>query len=624
MGDACARLTLQSSAPTLVYEEGSLIKRAIRDLYNKDVDEILVAGEEGYREAKDFMRLLMPSHAKNVQPYRDPQPIFAKAGAEAQLDAMFSNHVTLKSGGYLVINQTEALVAIDVNSGRSTREHNIEDTALRTNLEAADEVARQLRLRDLAGLIVVDFIDMEEGRNNRAVERRHQGCAEERPRPHPDRPHLAFRPAGNVAPAHPHRRARRLDGRSARIAPAPARSAPPPSIALHVLRVLEDALIKERDAQPHRAHPHRGRALHPQPEARPPARAGAALRRHHHVWPTPTLTGTVYHAIERGEPATPPVSFARFAGAEEEELEDDEVDVGSDEDDEADPDLRSAGSDDAQRRRPEGEDAEGEAGDRRRKRRRRRRGRDRDVRAPSLATDEQPSDAGFDEAEDLEEAADEATDEVNETTALTELEAPSSEPPQSTIVTPLEAKSDADESQAESAEPRRRRRRRATGRSGETEAAGPTEGVDSTSADETPPAPRRSRRSRGRATEEEAPSLLGYAPPSADRDVGADTAKSHPPEIRAGRLRGRVDRARRPGRPDSRAGGFGRGDGHRTGQIGACRSARAPRAGRAAAPQAVRLVATRQGDAHRRIAGPLDGLEWTGHPGPFRRPAVPG
>ena len=165
-------LTLRSTAPTLVYEEGSLIKRSIRDLYNKDIDEILVAGDDAYREAKDFMRMLMPSHAKNVQPYRDKQPLFARNGIEAQLDAMFSPQVTLRSGGYIVINQTEALVSIDVNSGRSTREHNIEDTALQTNLEAAEEVARQLRLRDLAGLIVIDFIDMEEKRNNRSVERK--------------------------------------------------------------------------------------------------------------------------------------------------------------------------------------------------------------------------------------------------------------------------------------------------------------------------------------------------------------------------------------------------------------------------------------------------------------------
>ena len=165
-------LTLKSTAPTLVYEEGSLTKRSIRDLYSKDIEEVIVAGEGGYRDAKDFMRMLMPSHAKNVKLYRDTQPVFTRYGIESQLDAMFSPTVQLKSGGYIVINQTEALVAIDVNSGRSTREHHIEDTALKTNCEAAEEVARQLRLRDLAGLIVIDFIDMDEKRNNRTVERR--------------------------------------------------------------------------------------------------------------------------------------------------------------------------------------------------------------------------------------------------------------------------------------------------------------------------------------------------------------------------------------------------------------------------------------------------------------------
>ncbi|WP_350333869.1 ribonuclease E/G [Coralliovum pocilloporae] len=169
-------LTLKSTAPLLVYEEGSLIKRSIRDLYNKDISEVLVAGDEGYKEAKSFMRMLMPSHAKNVQPYRDEQPIFTRYRVEPQLDAMFSPQVTLPSGGYLVINQTEALVAIDVNSGKATKEHSIEDTALKTNLEAAEEVARQLRLRDLAGLVVIDFIDMEEKRNNRAVERKLKEC----------------------------------------------------------------------------------------------------------------------------------------------------------------------------------------------------------------------------------------------------------------------------------------------------------------------------------------------------------------------------------------------------------------------------------------------------------------
>jgi ribonuclease E len=169
-------LTLKSTAPTLVYEEGSLVRRSIRDLYNKDIDEVIVAGNDAFHDAKEFMRMLMPSHAKNVRPYHESQPIFTRFGIESQLDAMFSPVVQLRSGGYIVLNQAEALVAIDVNSGRATREHHIEDTALKTNLEAAEEISRQLRLRDLAGLIVIDFIDMDEKRNNRAVERRLKEC----------------------------------------------------------------------------------------------------------------------------------------------------------------------------------------------------------------------------------------------------------------------------------------------------------------------------------------------------------------------------------------------------------------------------------------------------------------
>ena len=164
-------LTLNSSAPELIYEEGSLVKRSIRDLYNKDVEEIVISGENAFIEAKNFMKMLIPSHVKFIKKYSDTVPLFIQYDAESELDNMFHENVRLPSGGYLVINQTEALVAIDVNSGRSTREHNIEDTALRTNLEASDEVARQLRLRDLAGLIVIDYIDMEERRNNRSVEK---------------------------------------------------------------------------------------------------------------------------------------------------------------------------------------------------------------------------------------------------------------------------------------------------------------------------------------------------------------------------------------------------------------------------------------------------------------------
>jgi len=176
MWETVRDMTLKSQAPTLVYEEGSLIKRSLRDLYNKEIDEIQVAGEAGYQEARDFMKMLMPSNVRAVKQYRDGQPLFSRMGVESQLDAMFSPTVQLRSGGYIVINQTEALVSIDVNSGRSTREHHIEDTALKTNLEAAEEVARQLRLRDLAGLIVIDFIDMDEKRNNRAVERKMSDC----------------------------------------------------------------------------------------------------------------------------------------------------------------------------------------------------------------------------------------------------------------------------------------------------------------------------------------------------------------------------------------------------------------------------------------------------------------
>ncbi len=165
-------LTLKSIAPAKIYEEGDLIKRSIRDLYNREIDEVFVEGERGYRIAKDFMKMIMPSHAKNVKQYSESMPLFARYQVETYLGGMFNPTVQLKSGGYIVIGVTEALVAIDVNSGRATKENSIEETATKTNLEAAEEVARQLRLRDLAGLIVIDFIDMDERKNNAAVEKR--------------------------------------------------------------------------------------------------------------------------------------------------------------------------------------------------------------------------------------------------------------------------------------------------------------------------------------------------------------------------------------------------------------------------------------------------------------------
>jgi len=241
--ESVRELTLTSIAPSLVYEEGSLIKRAIRDLYNKELDEVLVAGDDAYREAKDFMRMLMPDQVKVVKPYRDTTPVFARYGVEAQLDAMFSTHVSLKSGGYLVINPTEALVSIDVNSGRATREHDIEDTALKTNLEAAEEVARQLRLRDLAGLIVIDFIDMEEKRNNRAVEKKLNDCLKN------DRARIQV---GRISPFG----LMEMSRQRIRTGLLESSSIPCPhcggsgfvrataSVALHILRSIEEALLK--------------------------------------------------------------------------------------------------------------------------------------------------------------------------------------------------------------------------------------------------------------------------------------------------------------------------------------------------------------------------------------------
>jgi len=303
--ESVRELTLRSSAPMLVYEEGSLIKRAIRDLYGHDIDEVIVSGEAAYHEAHDFMRMLMPSHARSVKLYKEPSPIFADSGVEAQLDAMFSNQVTLRSGGYLVINQTEALVAIDVNSGRSTREHNIEDTALRTNLEAADEIARQLRLRDLAGLIVVDFIDMEESRNNRAVERRIKDALKN------DRARIQVGRISHFGLLEMSRQRMRAGVVEGSTAPCPhcagagtVRSTA--SIALHVLRVLEEALVKS-NAHDLTLRTRTAAALYILNQKRQhlrnlEERFGVRLT----VTADDSLSGSSYHALERGEPALSP------------------------------------------------------------------------------------------------------------------------------------------------------------------------------------------------------------------------------------------------------------------------------------------------------------------------------
>ncbi|WP_298282493.1 ribonuclease E/G, partial [Acidocella sp.] len=240
--------TMDSTAPALIYEEASLIKRAIRDVYTRDIEEILVDGQDGFRAAHDFMRMLMPSHARKVQAWGEGQPLFSRYQVEAQLDAMLSPVVQLRSGGYIVINQTEALVAIDVNSGRSTRERSIEDTALRTNLEAAEEVAKQLRMRDLAGLIVIDFIDMESRKNNQAVERRLKEALKN------DRARIQVGSISHFGLMEMSRQRLRPSLTEASLITCPhcggmGHIRSPESAALHILRAIEDEGAKFRAAE---------------------------------------------------------------------------------------------------------------------------------------------------------------------------------------------------------------------------------------------------------------------------------------------------------------------------------------------------------------------------------------
>ena len=403
MWETVRTLTLQSTAPALVYEEGSLIKRSVRDLYNKDIEEILVAGDDGYREAKDFMRMLMPSHAKVVQPYRDVVPIFARNGIEAQLDRMLQPQVTLKSGGYIIINQTEALVSIDVNSGRSTREHSIEETALHTNLEAAEEVARQLRLRDLAGLIVIDFIDMEENRNNRSVEKRLKDHLKN------DRARIQVGRISHFGLLEMSRQRIRASVLESTMKPCPhcggtGHIRSDSSVALHVMRAIEEFLIK--DARNHitvrtptatalYVLNHKRRNLSELEE-----RFGLTIG----IEADETLGGQLY-SITRGAPVEKPVVTTITDLPPPPVIEEDDVEIDIVEDDEEET------ADATPRRKDEARDGDDDNGRRKRKRRRRRRGgRDREAgdAAPAQQADTagQPSEDadGDDEADDDAEA----------------------------------------------------------------------------------------------------------------------------------------------------------------------------------------------------------------------------
>ena len=405
MWESVRELTLKSIAPALVYEEGSLIKRSIRDLYDKDIDAIHIEGDEGYREAKSFMRMLMPSHAKNVQPYKEKQPLFQKYGVEQQLDSMLNPTVTLKSGGYIVINPTEALVSIDVNSGRSTKERNIEQTALKTNLEAAEEITRQMRLRDLAGLIVIDFIDMDENRNNRAVERKLKDCLKT------DRARIQVGRISHFGLLEMSRQRMRSGVLEGSTVTCPhcagtglVRSVE--SMALHVLRGVEAEAVKGRAAAftvkvppvvaIYMLNQKRGNVLDIED------RYGVSV----YIEADATLTGSDHkieqaeaRALTRTRPALGAISIESGYAAEDDDI------VDAVEEDEAEDEAEETTEAAAPRRSAEEGDGEGP---RKRKRRRRRRKPGEEREAGSTAAPSDDGETGESDADDAE--ADEAGD----------------------------------------------------------------------------------------------------------------------------------------------------------------------------------------------------------------------
>ena len=518
-------LTLGSTAPSLVYEEGSLIKRSIRDLYNKDIDEVLVAGEEGYREAKDFMRMLMPSHAKNVKVYKDLQPVFTRFGVESQLDAMFLPQVQLRSGGYLVINPTEALVSIDVNSGRSTREHNIEDTALKTNLEAAEEVARQLRLRDLAGLVVIDFIDMDEKRNNRAVERKLKECLKN------DRARIQLGRISHFGLMEMSRQRIRTGVLESSTEVCPhcggtghVRSSA--SVALQMLRGAEDILqrsnthnlvIRTRAENALYVLNHKRAHLHELEE-----RFGVLIT----IAADSTLTGLTPFAIDKGEAVPNPIPLPR---PPELVIEPEDDIVGDEAEDEAESETvaeaaaESEGGEDRTAPAAPSGDPSGEGGRRRRRRRRRRRGGGANgENGERHAEGEAGSDMSGVEFEDEGEEGDEPSAEATETIGEVTVEAaaettaanePSAAVPEGVAITPEEA------STAAAAEP-----------APEEPAAAPVEAAPAEAAPAEDEKPRRGRRG-GRRTKAAAAETADA--PSVDAAPAEAAAEAPAPETPA-------------------------------------------------------------------------------------------
>jgi len=398
--DGIRETTLASAAPALVYGDSDLMKRAIRDIYNKDIDEVIVEGDDGYRQAKEFMKLLMPSHARRVKHYSDPVPLFQRAGVEDQLSAMYHPVVQLKSGGYLVINPTEALVSIDINSGRSTREHNIEQTATATNLEAAQEIARQLRLRDMAGLVVIDFIDMDNGSNVRKVEKAMKEALKN------DRARIQVGRISSFGLMEMSRQRLRTGVLEASTRQCPhcegtglVRTAS--SAGLSALRMIEDEAARGRGSQI---------TLRASQEAAfyvlNRKRADIAeIEERYGVQVVILSDGETEGArmtVEASGP--PPVHAPRFEALIEEEEEDDIVEEDLDEEEEAEEDTAERGERGERRERA---DDDSDAGRKRRRRRRGRRGRGRpeDEAGDDAAAPQPAGEAEGEESETVEQAA---------------------------------------------------------------------------------------------------------------------------------------------------------------------------------------------------------------------------
>jgi len=523
-------LTLKSIAPAKIYEEGDLIKRSIRDLYSKDIDEVIVEGVEGFRIARDFMKMIMPSHAKNVKPYTDSLPLFARYQVESYLAGMFNPTVQLPSGGYIVIGVTEALVAIDVNSGRATKEGSIEQTALKTNLEAADEVARQLRLRDLAGLIVIDFIDMDERRNNTAVEKRFKDKLKT------DRARIQVGRISGFGLLEMSRQRLRPGMLEATTQPCPhchgtglLRS--DENVALAILRQLEEEGVRGRTKEVLVRLPYAimNFLMNHKREhvAAIEQRYGMAVR----VEGDPTLVSPDF-VVEKFKTATrtvpeaaPVVSTAALMEELDAEIDLD-LDLDLEEEDEEDEESTEAATESASQDEPRATTDEDDKP--RKKRRRRRRRRSGNGEGAETQGDEQPEDRNVTEAE-ADEAPAEAPEVMAEPTAalVAEADVEATVEPETAELAPAAAVEAAPEPEAKPKRTRTRTRKKETAE--DAAPAAPAE-ADAPVAEEAPK-PKRTRRKKAEPTEAEAAPAGEAEPAPKPKRTRRKKAEPKPEEV---------------------------------------------------------------------------------------------